>query len=60
MGLPAAEVFRGFPLQVCWSCEPTDVQKKLAGRQSPRNAVKLDLQEIMALLGVERRDTAAL
>lgn len=48
VGLPAAEVFRGFPHEECWSWEPTDVQENLSGRQGPRNAVRPDLQEILA------------
>lgn len=47
------------PTPVCCSCEPTDVQGKRAGRQSPRNAARLELQEAMALLAMERRNTAA-
>lgn len=59
-GTSSSRSFQGILLQVCWSCEHTGVQEKLAGRQSPRKAARLDLQEIMALLGVERRGTAAL
>lgn len=36
VALPAAEAFRGFPQQACWSCKPTDVQEKTGREAEPK------------------------